>query len=363
MANLLGDDPLPIGGEFALFDGDVRIVRNEQRKYVPKGRGAYWVASGRDALLALVGRYGLSQSDELLLPSYICHEVIETLAPRVRVSFYPVKADLSVDIRSFESRIAPATRAVLLVHYFGFPHPQLQTMARSCRDRGIALVEDCVQAAFTRVNGRGLGSVGDAAFTSLRKFLPIPDGSWLVTRSRFPMRLQESPAHRFYVERRGAVLRIKGLSHQYARCVPDSVFKEAFALAEQAFGYRKPAPMGKVSLHLLRRFPLDAWARQRRKNYRQLLLLLPSKVKPLFCQLHAGVVPLGLPILARHRDALQQELADERIYAPVHWRLRGVPKEYEVAWNLSEHELTLPIDQRYRSSEIKRIAKAVRRYA
>jgi len=355
----------PIGSEFALADEDITLKRNEHRTFIPKSRTTYWVASGRDALLAFVKGYRLTSSDELLLPSYICTEVIQTLRKHVHVSFYPVKSDLSVAIRSIESCMTPATRAMLLVHYFGFPHPQLQALSRFCKNRGVALIEDCVQAAFTKVGGKAIGDVGDLAFCSFRKFLPIPDGGWLVVQTPVSIRLQDSPAHRVYVQLRDSVLRMKAISlqDQVPKRVRDFFFKESFVLVEDGFGYPKPAPMEKASLDLLKRFPLYAWARQRRKNYQQLLLLLPRRIKPLFERLPAGVVPLGLPVLSRRRDALQRDLAAERIYAPVHWRLGSVPEEYEDAWELSHQLLTLPIDQRYGSLEMKRIATALCRYA
>jgi len=362
-ASLLADSTVPIGSEFSLEDADIRIKRNEQGAFIPKAYRKYWVASGRDALLALTKGLRLSRGDELLLPSYICPEVIQALVPHVRVSYYPVKADLSIDVCSFKSCICPTTRAVLLVHYFGFPHPQLDDVARACKDQGVMLIEDCVQAAFTKRNREALGSVGEAAFCSLRKFLPIPDGGWLVTHTSLPIKLKDSPAHRDYARLREAVLRTKILNLRNPKRIPDSFFNDVFKLADRGFGYPKPAPMARLSLDLLKRFPLSSWARQRRKNFQQLLQILPKKVRPVFRHLQAGVVPLGLPIIVRRRDALQQELAAKRIYAPVHWRLNAVPQEFEDAWELSRQLLTLPVDQRYEASDMGTIARVIRHCA
>jgi len=351
----------PIGSDFSLTEGDVFNQRDEQRNFVPRSFRTYWVSSGRDGLLALVKGFRYRRRNEFLLPSYICPEVIETLTPIVKVSFYQVKKDLTLDINAVEDCISPSTRALLLVHYFGFPHPQLHELARLCRDLGIMLIEDCVQAAFTKASGNPLGRVGNAAFCSLRKFLPIPDGGWLTTHTPIPVHLKDSVEHSNYVRLREILIRMRGLFPRDAVNVPDIFFKQAFMYADQeGTRYPKPAPMAQLSFDLLRRFPLTKWVHIRRKNYDQLVKLLPKSANPLFPRLPIGVVPLGLPVLVRHRDTVQRRLAAKRIYAPVHWRLSGVPRRFEDAWKLSKQLLTLPIDQRYSKQEMRKIAEEVR---
>src|SRR5437867_1289218 len=45
---------------------------------------------------------------------------------------------------------------------------------------GLALIEDCAHVLSGEVEGKSLGTIGDAAVFSWRKFLPIYDGAELV---------------------------------------------------------------------------------------------------------------------------------------------------------------------------------------
>lgn len=70
----------------------------------------------------------------------------------------------------------PATRAVLVIHEFGIPHPQLPKLATECHSRGIALIEDCAHT-LASVGAMGqVGMAGDYALASLPKVCGLPGG-------------------------------------------------------------------------------------------------------------------------------------------------------------------------------------------
>jgi len=75
------------------------------------------------------------------------------------------------------------TRAVLVIHEYGFPHPELHDLLEVARTRGIPLIEDCAHSLDSTVSGRPLGSFGDFALFSLPKVLPVAAGGILVTAS------------------------------------------------------------------------------------------------------------------------------------------------------------------------------------
>jgi dTDP-4-amino-4,6-dideoxygalactose transaminase len=141
---------------------------------------SYSVFSGRNAIYLSLKMLGVPPQSEILVPSFICRAAVDPLLSfGVNVSFYPVSRRCEVDPADLERRIGPATRAVLVVHYFGFPQP-MQSIRELCDTKGVRLIEDCAHVLAGVVNGKPMGSFGDAAVFSWRKFLPVYDGGELV---------------------------------------------------------------------------------------------------------------------------------------------------------------------------------------
>jgi dTDP-4-amino-4,6-dideoxygalactose transaminase len=92
--------------------------------------------------------------------------------------------DLSIDAADVEARITDRTRAVLPVHFGGYP-AAIESLAELCRDRGLALVEDAAQSPGSRVAGRSLGTFGLAGCFSFfsNKPLGVGEGGAVATDS------------------------------------------------------------------------------------------------------------------------------------------------------------------------------------
>src|SRR5262249_14275549 len=104
----------------------------------------------------------------------------------LQVDFYSTKRDCTVDLLDIIGRITPTTRALLVVHYFGFPQG-IHELREICKRHQIALIEDCAHVLCGDIDGQPLGSFGDAAIFSWRKFLPIYDGGELVINRPGPL--------------------------------------------------------------------------------------------------------------------------------------------------------------------------------
>lgn len=140
-----------------------------------------YTSSGAAAIALALRHAGIGEGDEVLLPAYHCLSMVEPVqAVQARPVFYQVRADLSVDLGHLETKIGKATRALLATHYFGFP--QDMTAIRALADRhGLRVIEDCAHAFFGLVQNRAVGTLGDYAIASARKFFPIHDGGCLVS--------------------------------------------------------------------------------------------------------------------------------------------------------------------------------------
>jgi perosamine synthetase len=143
------------------------------------GRCKYFY-SARYALAAAISALKLSSRQTVLLPSYNCWvEIDPVLRQGVKVDWYRINKDFSIDMEDIARRIRPETAAILVIHYLGFPQ-RLVEVRRICSERGIALIEDCAHALLSDDSGVPLGSTGDMAIFSPRKTLPLPDGGCLL---------------------------------------------------------------------------------------------------------------------------------------------------------------------------------------
>jgi len=351
-----------IGGEFSLPSEYLcERATNQIAKY-SQYRQKIFLSSGRGTLRLVAKVLRLDKDDEVLLPSYLCKEIVKPFREEgVQVKFYKVSETLNVDIDDIKSKIGPNTKTLLFIHYFGFPQTSTKKIRSLCKDNNVFLIEDLVQSFLTTCRGRVLGSTGDVAFSSYRKWIPIPDGALLGINNesfRAPPIKKESQASSIYVKYRIMGLRLKG---RYLRdqTIPKRTFRKIFAAADKLQD-STPIKISDYSKRMLSRFDFNAIIKRRRDNFRHLLNNLKriELVTPLYKKLPRGVCPLGFPTLVENRDRTKKMLIKNRIYPPIHWKL---PREVKspVSRRISDHILTLPIDQRYGAGDMDFISETL----
>ncbi|MBI4306789.1 MAG: DegT/DnrJ/EryC1/StrS family aminotransferase, partial [Chloroflexi bacterium] len=137
-------------------------------------------AFGRQALSAALRSLG---NGRILVPAYICDTVVDGIrAAGWQTRYYPLGEGLAPDWDWLEWNGVAGDRAMLLVHYFGFPS-DLTRGTRFAEQHGLALIEDCAHAFLTAALNPEVGRTGHAAIYSWRKFLPVANGGALVERS------------------------------------------------------------------------------------------------------------------------------------------------------------------------------------
>jgi dTDP-4-amino-4,6-dideoxygalactose transaminase len=96
------------------------------------------------------------------------------------------EADLGIDPNHVEALVNDRTKAVIPVHYAGYP-AAIDHIAQLCADRGLALIEDAAHAPSARLRpgSRKLGGFGIAGCFSFfpNKVLGVGEGGALVTDS------------------------------------------------------------------------------------------------------------------------------------------------------------------------------------
>jgi dTDP-4-amino-4,6-dideoxygalactose transaminase len=145
------------------------------------------VSSGTAALHLACIAAGLGPGDEAIVPG------ITFVATAAAVRYTGADAvicevrgphDMNIDPGDVERRITPRTKAVLAVHFGGYPAaiPELRAL---CDRHGIVLIEDCAQGIGARVDpaGHQAGVLGDFGCFSMfsKKQLCVGEGGILTT--------------------------------------------------------------------------------------------------------------------------------------------------------------------------------------
>lgn len=146
-----------------------------------------YTRSARIAFETLLRSVKWDPDKSLLIPAYIGYTEREgsgvfdpVRTTRTPYTFYPLGERLEVDMRTIGSLLATGRFPMMLViHYFGLPHVDMEELAAACAAHGTLLIEDCAHVPGP-VQGSGLlGSYGAAAIYSLHKILAVQDGGVL----------------------------------------------------------------------------------------------------------------------------------------------------------------------------------------
>jgi dTDP-4-amino-4,6-dideoxygalactose transaminase len=148
---------------------------------------AVTVSSGTAALHLALLAAGIGAGDEVIVPAF----TFVASASAVRYAgAEPVLCDVSSPLRfnidpdDVARRITPRTRAVVAVHFCGYP-AEVQALRALCDEHGLALIEDCAQAIGARVDdaGRRVGTVGELGAFSFfsKKQLCVGEGGMVTS--------------------------------------------------------------------------------------------------------------------------------------------------------------------------------------
>lgn len=306
---------------------------------------------------------GLAGGDEVLVPAYHHGAEIEALlraglVPRV----YSGGPALEPDPDELDGLVGPQVRALLLIHYLGFPQDAARWRAW-CDERKLFLIEDATHAWLASVAAGPVGSFGDVAVFSLRATLGLPDGAALVTRAG--SEASGAPSRRGLASaagRHGAwaaqhSVAIANLSDRL-HLSGDGVAGASIDLGDTE------APASSTTAGLLPRLAEAQIAARRRAHYAVLLEELSAGVAEPFAELPAGASPFAFPIEDRYPDTLRLRLATEGITARPLWRtphpsLRSAAAAADLERRRSR-TLLLPVHQELGPEDLERIVAAVR---
>lgn len=159
-------------------------------------KSAFSAGSGTSALLLGLKALGIKEKDEVILPTYVCRNVMDAVN---NIGAAPVLCDVgemwNMTVQTIKPKITSKTKAIIVVHIFGIP-----AESSKIKDLGIPVIEDACQAIGTEADGKILGSQSELAFFSFHatKCLTTGDGGALTSNNpKIASRIEELLAKNF----------------------------------------------------------------------------------------------------------------------------------------------------------------------
>ena len=269
------------------------------------------VSNGTAALHIALKALGIGEGDEVIVPAL-------TFVASVNAVLYVGATPVFVDITSgddlclapeaVQQAITPRTKAVMVVHYGGYP-VDMGAIAATIEGKSIALVEDAAHAPGAESSGRKLGSLGDAGCFSFfaNKNMTTGEGGMLTTS-------------RQDVYERARRLR----SHGMTTVTWDRHRGHAYSydVVELGFNYRTSELNAALGIIQLQKLPMNLERRRKLfEQYHERLRSVSGVMVPF--QTYRGVPAFHLlPILLEDpisRTCVMQHLVTRGIQTSIHY--------------------------------------------
>jgi dTDP-4-amino-4,6-dideoxygalactose transaminase len=152
------------------------------------GGNAIAVSSGTAALHLALAALGLREGDEIILPSLT---FVATANAVLYVGAKPVFADivgtgdLNISAQEIEKKVTKRTKAIIVMHYGGYPCDMKSIMKIAKRD-GLYVIEDAAHAPGAEYQDQKCGMIGEMGCFSFfsNKTLITGEGGMVVTQNK-----------------------------------------------------------------------------------------------------------------------------------------------------------------------------------
>jgi len=323
------------------------------------------VSNATEALHLACLSLGIGPGDEVIVPSLsfvaTSNAVLYTGA-EVRFADILGPDELNISSLEIERLITPHTRAIMVMHYAGYPC-RMEVIKEIASRHELFLIEDAAHAPGALLNGRPLGTWGDVGCFSFfsNKNLTTGEGGMLVT-------------DRDDVAQKVRTLRSHGMTsqtwdrhqgHAYSYDVIDLGYNYRIDEIRSALGLVQLAKLGDNNARR-RAITEEYWNSLKSSD-----LVLPfqswSKEKGVSPSFHIFPILLGNGV---DRKAFIDKLRSEGVqssihYPPIHqftyYRKRYPGLRLNQTEIVAECEVTLPLYPRMTQEDIKTVTSAVRK--
>lgn len=270
---------------------------------------------------------------KVYIPYYICDSIVEPIE-KLGIIYECYHIDKSYRIVD-DIRLA-ADESLLYTNYWGLQNTYCEELAGKY---GKQLILDYTQAFFSK------SISGIDTFYSCRKYFGVPDGGYLYTNVKADFQIDQDESY----ARMASLLKRIDLS-------PERGYAD-FHKTEEAFSHDSIRKMSRLTKRLMQSIDYEQVAQRRLDNYNALREKLGGR------ELVYGEVPMVFPYFSDKGQELRKHLIANRIFVAKYWPNvdEWTGTDSVETW-MANHQLPLPIDQRYRREDMDRIINIIRDY-
>jgi dTDP-4-amino-4,6-dideoxygalactose transaminase len=306
---------------------------------------------------------GIQADDEIIVPSLT---FVATVNAVRYVNAVPVFVDitsledLTISPYEIEKSITNKTKAIIVMHYAGFPC-NMQRIMEIAKKHNLKVIEDACHGPLSEYQGQKLGTIGDIGCFSFfsNKNLSTGEGGMLITNNSE------------YFEK-AKLLRSHGMTTlSYERAKGHST---AYDVVELGYNYRMDDIRASIGIVQLNKLGADLEKRIKiRRKYVELLsgcesIILPFKENQEFVSNY--IMPIVLKDSTfKNRNKFRNYLHENGIQTSVHYpavHRFSIYKKFSKSLPLTEYvadnELTLPMYSKLTEEDIKHVFNKVNSY-
>jgi len=304
------------------------------------------VASGTDALHLAIDALSIGEGDEVITTPFTFFATVEAI---LYVGATPVFVDIdldtfNIDADKIEEKITSKTKAIVPVHMFGHPADMTKIMSIAGK-HGLSVVEDCAQAFGASIEGKRVGSFGNAggfSFYPSKNLGAVGDGGMITCGDAALMET------------------IRALRNHGSR----SSYKH------ESLGFNSRLDEIQAAILLVKFKRIDRYIEMRRKNAKLYDGLFAGKITAPIERDGAVHVYHQYTIRSSRRDAIKEKLGEagiaSTVYYPIAVHLQDAVKDLGYkrgdlpnAELAADEVLSLPMYPELEGEEISKIAEIV----
>lgn len=317
----------PIGG---YFEWEFPPAKKQ-----PLHENAVYLNSGRHALEYILK--GLGNIHCLWIPYFTCDAIMLPIQ-RLGVSwkFYHIdeKLEIADNLELGENEF------ILYTNYYGIKDEYSKQLAKQY---GENLILDNAQALYCK------SVSGTHQFYSPRKFMGMPDGGLAVTTIHDTV--SELPVDKSFDRCKHLLKRIE--------LTPSEGYND-FKEVSRAIAEAPLSQMSNLSKSIFASVDLDDIKHKRRENFECIHKALKATNRLQIPSMNSFECPLVYPYWADNGSALKKLLIEQQVFVATYWpNVFEWAKQNDLEYELANHVVCIPIDQRYCEEDMDLIVKEI----
>ncbi len=335
--------------EFGSFFQPISTYDSKRAHLTDVFRGAILLANCRQCIVALIRQYGWKR---MWMPEYFSKDVIRSIQEKtdIDIEIYqdsPLKEGTLNNLSFVDGDV------LFRMNYFGMRE------RRKSKGISIPVIEDHSHDPFGHW---ALYSDADWCVSSIRKFLPLPEGGmmWSPKNNKLNIEIHQTEENKLIAQARWNGMEKKAQYLGGADIAKDE-YRELFAETEEQLVHSDLSLIDERSMRFIsEQLDINLWLGAKRKNWIQLHDLINCKRCRIIEPEDDSCNMFSLILLCEnneYRNRIRKGLIEQDVYPAILWELGdNVSKE---AKDFSQRMISIHCDGRYTDEEVQSLAEII----